>query len=83
MTGEKVINTNEDPVKRGKLITLSLLIALSLFILTLLKINNGDIIGSVLTSLGYFVLSIIGLIWAFNFQVSSNLFHFLFNQLFL
>lgn len=77
MTGEKVINTNEDAVKRGKLITLSLLIALSLFILTLLKINNGDILRTILTSLGYFVLSIIGLIWAFNFQVKFKSIPFL------
>lgn len=77
MTGEKVINTNEDAVKRGKLITLSLLIALSLFILTLLKINNGDILRTALASLGYFVLSIIGLIWAFNFQVKFKSIPFL------
>lgn len=77
MTGEKVINTNEDAVKRGKLITLSFLIALSLFILTLLKINNGDILRTVLTSLGYFFLSIIGLIWAFNFQVKFKSIPFL------
>lgn len=77
MTGEKVINTNEDAVKRGKLITLSILIALSLFVLTLLKINNGDILRTLLTSLGYFVLSIIGLIWAFNFQVKFKSIPFL------
>lgn len=69
MAIEKVVNTNEDAVKRGKLLTLSLLIALSIFIQTILKVNEGDVVRTILTALVYFGLSAIGLIWAFNFQV--------------
>ncbi|MDX9739497.1 MAG: hypothetical protein RBT33_04060 [Candidatus Dojkabacteria bacterium] len=77
MAVEKVINTNEDAVKRGKLITLSLLIALSIFIQTILKINDGDIIRTVLTFVVYLFASIIGLIWAFNFQVKIRSMQFI------
>ena len=66
---EKAVNTNEDAVKRGKLLTLSLLIALSIFIQTIFRVNEGDIIRTILTALVYLVVSAIGLIWAFNFQV--------------
>jgi hypothetical protein len=69
MAIEKVVSTNEDAVKRGKLIVLSLLIALSVFIQTILKVNDGDIVRTILTALIYFVISVLGLIWAFNFQV--------------
>lgn len=69
MAIEKIVNTNEDAVKRGKLLTLSLLIALSIFIQTILKVNDGDVIRTILTALVYFGISVIGLIWAFNFQV--------------
>ena len=77
MAVEKVVNTNEDAVKRGKLITLSLLIALSIFIQTILKINDGDIIRTVITFVVYLFASIIGLIWAFNFQVKIRSVQFL------
>lgn len=69
MAIEKVVNTNEDAVKRGKLLTLSLLIALSIFIQTILKVNEGDVVRTILTALVYFGVSAVGLIWAFNFQV--------------
>jgi len=69
MAIEKAVNTNEDAVKRGKLLTLSLLIALSIFIQTILKVNEGDVIRTILTALVYLVVSAMGLIWAFNFQV--------------
>ncbi|MFA5622851.1 MAG: hypothetical protein WC981_01310 [Candidatus Dojkabacteria bacterium] len=77
MAVEKVINTNEDAVKRGKLITLSLLIALSIFIQTILKINDGDIIRTVITFVVYVFISVIGLIWAFNFQVKIRSMQFI------
>lgn len=77
MAIEKVVNTNEDAVKRGKLITLSLLIALSIFIQTILKINDGDIIRTVLTFVVYLFASVLGLIWAFNFQVKIRSIQFL------
>jgi len=69
MAIERVVNTNEDAVKRGKLLTLSFLIALSIFIQTIIKVNEGDVVRTILTALVYFGFSIIGLIWAFNFQV--------------
>ncbi len=77
MIGEKVINTNEDAVKRGKLISISLLIALSLFVQTILKVNDGDILRTILTAAVYFGISVIGLIWAFNFQVKFRSIPFL------
>ncbi len=77
MAVEKVINTNEDAVKRGKLITLSLLIALSIFIQTILKINDGDIIRTVITFAVYLFASVVGLIWAFNFQVKIRSMQFI------
>lgn len=69
MAIEKVANTNEDAVKRGKLIALSFLIALSVFVQTILKVNSGDIVRTIITALIYFLITVIGLIWAFNFQV--------------
>lgn len=69
MAVEKLVNTNEDAVKRGKLLSLSLLIALSIFIQTILKVNQGDPIRTALTFFVYLVISVVGLIWAFNFRV--------------
>lgn len=76
-TLEKVVNTNEDSVKRGKLLSLSLLIALSIFVQTILKVNDGDIIRTILTAGIYLVVSTMGLIWAFNFRVKIKSLPFL------
>ncbi len=80
MAVEKLVNTNEDAVKRGKLLSLSLLIALSIFIQTILKINQGDPIRTALTFLVYLVVSVVGLIWAFNFRVKIRSLPFLFHS---
>jgi len=77
MALEKVINTNEDSVKRGKLLSISLLIALSIFVQTILKVNEGDIIGTIITAAAYLFFSTIGLIWAFNFRVKIRSLPFL------
>jgi len=77
MAVEKVINTNEDAVKRGKLLSLSLLISLSIFVQTILKISDGSLISTILTFLAYFVFSVFGLIWAFNFRVKIKSLPFL------
>ncbi len=77
MALEKVINTNEDSVKRGKLLSISLLIALSIFVQTILKVNEGDILGTIITAAAYLFFSTIGLIWAFNFRVKIRSLPFL------
>lgn len=77
MAVDKVINTNEDAVKRGKLLSLALLIALSIFVQTILKVNDGSLFSSVLTFFIYFVFTVIGLIWAFNFRVKIRSLPFL------
>lgn len=69
MAIERLINTNEDAVKRGKLLVLAFLISISIFIQTVFRVNDGDPIRVGLTALIYFIVSIGGLIWAFNFQV--------------
>ncbi|HBB64467.1 hypothetical protein A3K02_00205 [candidate division WS6 bacterium RIFOXYD1_FULL_33_8] len=73
----EVINTNDDSVKRGKLLSLSLIIALSIFIQTIVKINEGDVFRTVSTAMIYLVVSFLGLIWAFNFQVKIRSLPFL------
>lgn len=80
MAVEKFINTNEDAVKRGKLLSLSLLIALSIFIQTILKVNQGDPVRTALTFLVYLVVCVIGLVWAFNFRVKIKSLPFLFHS---
>jgi len=59
----------EDSVKRGKLISLALLIAFSVFVQTLIKNNEPTVLRIWITALIYFGFSFIGLVWAFNFQV--------------
>jgi hypothetical protein len=62
-------NTTEDSVKRGKLIALAFLVALSIFIQNLTKQAEPTLITTVVTALVYFVLSVVGITWAFNFEV--------------
>jgi len=69
MAIDKVINKKEDSVKRGKLITLAFLIALSVFVQTLIKIEDQTLIRILITSSVYLMGTFLGLIWAFNFQV--------------
>lgn len=61
--------SSEDSIKRGKLLSLSLLIALSLFVQTILQFKGDSNIQILLISAGYFFLSFFGLVWGFNFQV--------------
>jgi hypothetical protein len=77
MALENTTNPNEDAVKRGKLLMLSLLIAFSIFVQTIIKSNEGDLVRTALTALIYFVVSFVGLIWAFNFQVKIKSIPFL------
>ncbi|OGC44020.1 hypothetical protein A2400_02125 [candidate division WS6 bacterium RIFOXYB1_FULL_33_14] len=77
MTNERVVNKREDSVKRGKLIALSFLIALSVFVQTIMKIEDQSILRTVITSLIYLVMTFLGLIWAFNFQVKIRSLPFL------
>lgn len=77
MAIDMTTSTSEDTVKRGKLLSLSLLIALSIFIQTLLQFNQGRTVQTFLIAIGYFVLSFVGLIWAFNFQVKFKSIPFL------
>ncbi len=77
MTNEREINKREDSVKRGKLIALSFLIALSVFVQTIMKIEDQSLLRTVITSSVYLVMTFLGLIWAFNFQVKIRSLPFL------
>lgn len=69
--------SSEDSVKRGKLLTLSLLIALSIFVQTLIQFNAESNVQLFVISGIYFVLTFIGLVWAFNFMVKVRSIPFL------
>jgi len=77
MTNERDINKREDSVKRGKLIALSFLIALSVFIQTIMKIEDITILRTIITASIYLIMTFLGLIWAFNFQVKIKSLPFL------
>jgi len=77
MTNERGINKKEDSVKRGKLIALSFLIALSVFVQTIIKVEDTTILRTVITASIYLVMTFLGLIWAFNFQVKVRSLPFL------
>jgi hypothetical protein len=84
MSGMSVVNTNEDSVKRGKLISLALLIALSLFIQTLIKVEDITMSRIVIIGFIYFLGTFFGLIWAFNFEVKvKSLLFLLYSSLFV
>ena len=69
MAVETNISKTEDSVKRGKMIALSILIGLTMFIQTLIKSQDMTIARVLITAFVYFLVSFFGLIWAFNFQV--------------
>ncbi len=77
MINERVVIKNEDSVKRGKLIALAFLIALSVFVQTIMKIEDQSLLRTVITSAVYLVMTFLGLIWAFNFQVKIKSLPFL------
>ncbi|HRX43757.1 MAG TPA: hypothetical protein P5059_00695 [Candidatus Dojkabacteria bacterium] len=77
MESDILVNKTEDSVKRGKLIVLSLLFGLSIFVQTLIKQQDMGISRILLTALIYLFASFGGLIWAFDFQVKIKSLSFL------
>jgi len=77
MIVESIQNTTEDSVKRGKLIALAFLVALSVFVQTLIKQGDPTLLRIIVTALIYFGVSMIGIIWAFNFEVKIKSLPFL------
>lgn len=69
MAVETNISKTEDSLKRGKMIALSLLIGLTMFIQTLIKSQDMTVARVLITAFVYLLVSFFGLIWAFNFQV--------------
>jgi len=74
---ENKVSKTEDSVKRGKLIMLSLLIGLSIFVQTIIKQQDLGITRILIIALIYLGASFIGLIWAFDFQVKIKSLYFL------
>ena len=77
MSTGRVIDKKEDSVKRGKLISFSFLIAFSVFVQTLIKVEDPTILTTVITASIYFITTFLALIWAFNFQVKMKSLPFL------
>lgn len=77
MEVEKTVNTNEDSIKRGKLLTIAFLIGLSVFVQTIIKDQDPTIFRILITALVYLVFSFVGLVWAFDFQVKIKSLPFL------
>lgn len=74
---ENKVSKTEDSVKRGKLIMLSLLIGLSIFVQTIIKQQGLGVTRILIIALIYLGASFIGLIWAFDFQVKIKSLYFL------
>ncbi len=67
-----------DNEKRGKLLFLSALISLFMFVTKITQVQSQETILNIyLTSAIYFVASFLGLLWAFNFQVKKQSFLYL------
>lgn len=67
------INENVDAEKRGRIIFLSLLLALSMFIVKISQ--NWDVSNawmSYMVAVIYIVFTFLGLIWAFSFQIKTK-----------
>jgi hypothetical protein len=68
-------NVNTDTEKRGKLLLLAALIAISMFINKILQENVQSEIWQIYMRAGiYFVLSFVGLLWSFSFLVKPKSF---------
>jgi len=80
MAVDTVVIKNEDSVKRGKLISLALLIGLSVFVQTLIKGPDPTVSRILTTALIYLLFSFGGLVWAFDFQVKIKSLPFLFHS---
>jgi hypothetical protein len=67
------VDTNIDEEKRGKLLTLAAFIALAIFVSKITQSQTQVITWRVyLTSGIYFLITFVGLLWAFNFQVMKK-----------
>ncbi len=65
--------TNTDEEKRGKLLTLAVLIALAIFISKITQAQTQIIVWRVYLNAGiYFIVTFLGLLWAFNFKVKKR-----------
>ncbi len=65
--------TTTDEEKRGKLLILAALIALAIFISKITQAQTQVVVWRVYMNAGiYFVVSFIGLLWAFNFKVKKK-----------
>lgn len=65
--------TTTDEEKRGKLLILAALIALAIFISKITQAQTQVVVWKVYMNAGiYFVVSFIGLLWAFNFKVKKK-----------
>ncbi len=71
-------DTNVDNEKRGKLLLLSAVIALSMFLSRIILSEQVAVWRIFLDASIYFVGVVIGLLWAFNFQVKKQSFIYLF-----
>jgi len=62
-----------DEEKRGKLITLAALIALAIFVSKITQAQTQVVVWRVYLNAGiYFVVTFLGLLWAFNFKVKKR-----------
>ena len=67
------VDTNIDEEKRGKLITLAAFIALAIFVSKITQSQSQIILWRVyLNASIYFLITFVGLIWSFNFQVKKR-----------
>lgn len=67
------VDTNIDEEKRGKFITLAAFIALAIFVSKITQSQTQVIIWRVyLNAVAYFVLTMVGLLWSFNFQIKKK-----------
>lgn len=65
--------TTTDEEKRGKLLTLAALIALAIFISKITQVQIQVIVWKVYLNAGiYFMVTFLGLLWAFNFKVKKR-----------
>ena len=67
------VNTSTDEEKRGKLLTLAALTALAIFISKITQTQTQIIVWRVyLNAVIYFIVTFLGLLWAFNFKVKKK-----------
>lgn len=70
---DRVVDRNIDEEKRGKFLTLAALIALAIFISKIIQSDTQLIIGRIyINAVVYSVLTFLGLLWAFKFQIKKR-----------